>query len=106
VTSLLDMTTTFLCDAAPHRNRPTSEPDMTTSSEGSPIVSAGAQRMRWYRERRRRGLTCIKVDLRRSEVDALIARGWLKPAEWQDRSALAAALHRYLDHNPIAGRGW
>jgi len=77
---------------------------MTISSESVPVVSAGARRMRWYRERRRRGLTCIKVDLRRSEVDALIARGWLKPAERQDRNALAAALHRYLDANPIAGR--
>jgi hypothetical protein len=71
---------------------------MTTSSESVP--TAGARRMRWYRERRRRGLTCIKVDLRRSEVDALIARGLLKPAERQDRSALAAALHRYLDEKP------
>ena len=75
-----------------------------TTSESVPIVSAGARRMRWYRERRRRGLTCIKVDLRRSEVDTLIACGLLKPAERDDRGALAAALHRYLDENPIAGR--
>jgi hypothetical protein len=54
-----------------------------------------------YRERRRRGLSCIKVQLRRSEVDALIARGLLEPAERQDRRALAAALHRYLDANPM-----
>jgi hypothetical protein len=67
-------------------------------------VVSGAERMRRYRERRRRGLTCIKVELRRSEVDALITRGLLQPAERQDRGALAAALHRYLDANPIAGR--
>ena len=75
-----------------------------TTSESVSVVSAGARRMRWYRERRRRGLTCIKVDLRRSEVDALIARGLLQPAERDDRGALAAAIHRYLDENPIAGR--
>jgi len=76
---------------------------MTTSSESVPVVSAGARRMRWYRERRRRGLTCIKVDLRRSEVDGLIACKLLEPTEREDRRALAEALHRYLDVNPIAG---
>ena len=67
-------------------------------------VSAGAERMRRYRERRRRGLSCIRVELRRSEVDALIAQGLLAPAERQDRGALAAALHRFLDRHPIAAR--
>jgi len=69
-------------------------------------VSPAAERMRRYRERRRRGLSCIKVQLRRSEVDALIACGLLEPADRQDRGLLAAALHRYLDNNPIAGRRW
>jgi hypothetical protein len=67
-------------------------------------LSDAARRMRRYRERRRRGLSCIKVQLRRTEVDALIARGLLEPAERQD--ALTAALHQYLDANPIAGRRW
>ena len=71
-----------------------------------PRPSSGAQRMRLYRERRRRGLSCIKVQLRRTEVDALIARGLLEPADRQDRGVLAAALHRYLDINPIGGRRW
>ena len=69
-------------------------------------VSPAAERMRHYRARRRRGLSCIKVQLRRNEVDGLIASGLLKPAERQDRRALAEALHRYLDRNPIAGRRW
>jgi hypothetical protein len=67
-------------------------------------ASPAAERMRRYRERRRHGLLCIKVQLRRNEVDAFIACGLLDPAERQDRRALAAALHRYLDANPIAGR--
>jgi len=69
-------------------------------------VSPAAERMRRYRERRRRGLLCFKVQLRRTELDALIARGLLEPAERKDRSALAAALLRYLDANPIAGGRW
>jgi hypothetical protein len=67
-------------------------------------VSPAAKRMRLYRERRRRGLSCIKVELRQNEVAGLIACGLLQPGEQQDRGALAAALHRYLDRNPIAGR--
>ena len=46
------------------------------------------------------------VQLRRSEVDALIACGLLEPADRQDRGVLAAALHRYLDINPIGERRW
>ena len=71
-----------------------------------PRLSSAAERMRLYRERRRRGLSCIKVQLRRSEVDALIACGLLEPADRQDRGVLAAALHRYLDINPIGERRW
>ena len=67
-------------------------------------LTSAAERMRRYRERRRRGLSCIKVQLRRSEVDALIACKLLEPTEREDRRALAAALHRWLDRNPIAGR--
>jgi hypothetical protein len=76
-------------------------------SDGAPpSLSLGAERMRRYRQRRRRGLSCIKVQLRRTEVDALIACKLLEPTERQDRRALAEALHRYLDANPIAGRRW
>ena len=77
-----------------------------TEADHLPRLSSAAERMRLYRERRRRGLSCIKVQLRRSEVDALIACGLLEPADRQDRGVLAAALHRYLDINPIGGRRW
>jgi hypothetical protein len=72
--------------------------------DGASPVSPAAERMRRYRERRRRGLSCIKVELRRSEVNALVACKLLEPTEREDRRALAAALHRYLDSNPITGR--
>jgi hypothetical protein len=72
--------------------------------EASPTL--GAERMRRHRERRRRGLSCIKVELRPSEVDGLIACELLEPTAREDRGALAEALHRYLDRNPIAGRRW
>jgi len=53
--------------------------------------------MRRQRERRRRALLCITVQLRRIEVDALIAFGLLEATDREDRGALAAALHRHLD---------
>jgi hypothetical protein len=68
-----------------------------------PRLSSAAERMRRYRDRRQRGLLCIKVQLWRREVDALVACGLVQPAEREDRRALAAALHRYLDASPIAG---
>ena len=74
--------------------------------DGVSPVSPAAERMRRYRERRRRGLACIRVQLRRSEVDALIACKLLEPTKREDRRALAAALHQYLDANPIGGRRW
>ena len=70
-----------------------------TEADHLPRLSSGAQRMRRYRERRQRGLSCIKVQLRRSEVDALIACKLLEPTEREDRRALAPEVHRYLDAN-------
>jgi hypothetical protein len=55
--------------------------------DGVSPLSPAAERMRRYRERRRRGLSCIKVQLRRSEVDGLIASGLLEPTEQEDRRA-------------------
>ena len=37
-----------------------------------------AQRMRLHRDRRRRGLRCLMIQLRETEVDALIRRGLLE----------------------------
>jgi hypothetical protein len=74
--------------------------------DGLSPVSPAAERMRRYRERRRRGLSCIKVQLWRSEVEGLIACKLLEPTQREDRNAIAAALHRYLDGNPIGGRRW
>jgi hypothetical protein len=58
-----------------------------TELEHLPRPSASAERMRRFRERRRRGLSCIKVQLRRSEVDALSACGFLGATDRENRSA-------------------
>ena len=66
-----------------------------------PRLSSAAERMRRYRLRRRLGHSCITVELRESEIFALISCGLLEMDQRQDRAAITAALHAYLDHNPI-----
>jgi hypothetical protein len=59
--------------------------------------SAGAVRMARHRNRRRKQLQCVTIELREREIDALIRRGLLSP---DDRPAVAAvrnALYRFLD---------
>jgi hypothetical protein len=41
-----------------------------------------AQRMRLHRERRRRGLRCLMIQLHKTDVDALIRRGLPQGAVW------------------------
>jgi hypothetical protein len=98
-----------LVSMATGRNRPKTDGNghhhgaETKMIDGGSRLPPAVERMRHYRERRRRGLLCIKVQLWRREVDALVAWGLVQPAEREDRRALAAALHRYLDINPIGG---
>jgi hypothetical protein len=62
-----------------------------------PSLSRAAERMRLHRERRRRGLRCVTIEVRRSEVDTLIARRLLAPEEQGDGRALRRAIHKLLD---------
>jgi hypothetical protein len=60
--------------------------------------SAPAERMRRHRERRRDGLRCLTIELRDSEVEALIRKQLLKPDTRNDPYAVRDALYAYLDH--------
>lgn len=60
---------------------------------------AAANRMELHRERKRRGLTCITVEIRITEIAALIRSGYLPREWWRDKSAVTAALHDFLDTN-------
>ena len=73
-----------------------------TEFEQLPRLSPAAERMRRYRERRRRGVSCIIIQLFETEISALIQRGLLEPTQRHDRAAIVAAMHRYLDRHPIA----
>jgi hypothetical protein len=61
------------------------------------IRSAAAERMRAHRERRRQGLRCFLIELRETEIDALIRKGLLKLETRNDPNAVSAALYAFLD---------
>ena len=65
---------------------------MTTASP-----TPAAERMRRHRERRREGLRCLWVELRETEIDALMRKGLLKPETRRDQNAIADALYAHLE---------
>jgi hypothetical protein len=56
-----------------------------------------AERMRLHRERRRRGLRCLMIELRETEVDALIRGGLLEHETRNDRNAILKALYGHFN---------
>ena len=62
-----------------------------------PPVSHAVLRMRRCRARRREGLRLVQVQLRETEVDALIESRWLDERSRNDPNAVIDALHRLFD---------
>ena len=60
--------------------------------------SPAAERMRRHRERRRDGLRCLMVELRETEIDALIKKGLLNNETRNDAGAVKEALYAFLDN--------
>jgi len=53
---------------------------MSENTATPTTLSPAAERMRRHRQRRRKGLQCIVVELRQSEIEALIRKKLLKKA--------------------------
>jgi hypothetical protein len=62
-----------------------------------PSISLAAARMRRHRKRRHEGLRCLTIQLRETEIDALIYRGLLKAEARNSNIAIINALHGYFD---------
>jgi hypothetical protein len=69
---------------------------MTTPSEATARLSA-AERIRLYRERRRNGMRSLWIELRVTEIEALVRIGLLKAETRNDQNAIREALYEYLD---------
>jgi hypothetical protein len=61
-------------------------------------ISPAADRMRRCRERRRKGLRFISIELRETEITEFIRRGLLNPEMRHDPNAVLAAVYTFLDH--------
>jgi hypothetical protein len=59
--------------------------------------SPAAERMGRHRERRREGLRCFIIELRVTEIEALVRIGMLKADARNDLQAVRDALYAYLD---------
>ena len=69
------------------------QPPQLVSTGALPPPTA-AERMRWHRERRRNGLRCLIIELRDSEINALIGR---KAVARNDQDAIRDALYEHLE---------
>ena len=77
-----------------------SEPSSATETNDTlarPVTrSAGAERMRRHRERRRDGKVCCMVELDPPMISALIELGWLRPKQREDRAAVEDSFFRFI----------
>jgi hypothetical protein len=67
--------------------------------EGGATLSPAAMRMRRSRERRRDGLRCLLVEIRATEINALVRRGFLKRDARNEQNAIVEGLYRFLEHS-------
>jgi hypothetical protein len=68
-----------------------------TANSSAASSAAGAERMRAHRQRRRDGLRCFTIEIRDSEVEALVRKQLLKSEVRNDSSAIIDALYVFLD---------
>ncbi len=62
----------------------------------SSTTKTPAERMQLYRERQRRRLRCVRVQISHVEIEGLIKTGYLDPADKDNLEALGAALDGYV----------
>ena len=67
-------------------------------NHGPAVVSSSADRMRRHRQRRRNGLRCLTIELRETEIDALVSNQLLKADARNDLRAVREALYAHLDN--------
>jgi hypothetical protein len=59
--------------------------------------SSAAERMKLHRERKKKGMRCLTIELRETEIDALIRKGFLKADTRNDAEAITDGLYAYFD---------
>ena len=62
-----------------------------------PSIRPSAERMRRHRERRRRGLRCLTIELSDMEIEALIRMGLLRSETRNSPRAISDALYEHFE---------
>ena len=75
---------------------PQATPSVSPTANPAPR-SLAAERKRRHRKRRRDGLRCLTIELRETEIDALIRHRLLNPETRNDPTAVIDALYAFLD---------
>ena len=61
-------------------------------------LNSGTERMRRFRERKKRGVICVApVPVYELDIDALVAQGRLKPEDRNDAGKVAEAVEYLID---------
>jgi hypothetical protein len=58
--------------------------------------STAAERMRSYRQRRRRKWQSVRIEIAASEIDALVKRGYVDPNNRDDPAAIGEAATAFI----------
>ena len=64
-------------------------------------LSQPAARMRRHRQRQRNGLRCFTVELRQTEIEVLVHRGYLKNETRNDELSVIEALYAHLENTLV-----
>jgi hypothetical protein len=62
-----------------------------------PAPSPAAERMRVHRERKKSGMRCAIIELRETEINALIRKGFLRSDARNDTSEIIDAIYAFFD---------
>src|SRR5229473_4663719 len=86
------------CRIGDQESRPMNESVATPIVENTKVArTRAAERMARYRQRRRSGMRCLMIELRREEVAWLVRHRWLAPESRSDLNAVKRALYAFLD---------
>jgi len=64
-------------------------------------LSSSTARMRRHRQRQRDGMRCLRVEIRKTEIEVLVHRGYLKKETRNDDQAVIEALYAHLENTLV-----
>ena len=65
------------------------------------MPSLAAERMRRHRKRQRNGLRCFTVELRKTEIEVLVRRGYLNKETRNNERAIIEALYAHFENTLV-----